>query len=147
MNMRRMIFTIAAIMAFVWASNAQELAGKFEFYEDGGRTAVGGAVFVGHMLELGADGTAKLTADGFQTSRDLIGTYKTIGGKTSVYFSSYNEDGVNSLTDYKKGELLLTLEVRTVKGKKVFWTTFAAYKPAINTASKPGGIYFKRSKG
>ena len=144
--MKKISLICGLIAAFAFSLSAQELAGKYEFYENGGKTAGGTAVFVGHSLELGSDGTATLTADGYQTARDLICTFKMNASKTMVYFQKYNADGVNSFEPYKEGELLLTLENRTVKGKKVVWTVFGKYQPTVKVAPKAGGIYFKAAK-
>lgn len=135
---------IAALTVF---ASSQALVGKYEFYEDGGKTVGGAAVFVGHVLEIGSDGTATLRADGYQTSRDLNCTFTMNEAKTVITFQSYNDEGVNSFQPYKKGDILMTLRNKTVKGKKVLWTIFDKYEPVIKVAPKSGGIYFKVSKG
>lgn len=145
MLIKRSLFIFAAIAVFVVAASAQKLDGKYEFNEDGGKTAGGTVIFVGHVLELGDAGTATLRADGYQTARDLKCTFTTTATKTVVKFDSYNEDGVNSFEPYKKGDVLLTLQYKTVKGKKVLWTTFGKYTPTVKNAPKLGGIYFKEA--
>ncbi len=142
------LMVLTAICAF--SANAQTLktfAGKYELFEDGGKTAGGTAIYVGHSLKINADGGVTLTADGYQTARDLICTAKIEGGKLNIYFTLYNADGTNSLTDYNADDLMLTLEYKQVKGKKVLWTTFGKYTPVVNSAKKGGGVYFKKSKG
>jgi len=148
--MRHLILITLFILAgSVIAANAQAsagLTGKFAFTENGGKTAGGIAVFVGHDLTINADGTTALTANGFQTARDLICQAKTVGGKTMIYLTLYNTEGVNSFTPYEIGDLLLTLEQRTVKGKKVIWTTWGKYQPSVISPKKTGGVYFVRAK-
>ena len=145
--MQKLLIILMLSIAFVFSANDQtNFVGKYEFYEDGGKTAGETPVFVGHSLEIAADGGAKLTADGFQTARDLICLAKTEGSKVSIYFTLYNTDGANS-SDYNMDVLLLTLEYKMVNGKKVLWTTWGKYQPAIVVAKKTGGVYFKKSKG
>lgn len=136
-------------IAFVFSANAQSLkdyAGKYEFFEDGGKTAGGDPIFVGHDLEIKEDGGVTLTANGFQTARDLLGVARLEGGKLNIYFTLYNSEGVNTFTPYEGDDLLLTLEWKTVSSKKVLWTNFRKYEPSVITAKKNGGVYFKKSK-
>lgn len=136
-------------VALILTANAQSLkdyTGHYEFFEDGGKTAGDTAVFVGHGLKIEPDGAVKLNADGFQTARDLIGTARIEGGKLKIYFTLYNDEGINSFTPYEAEDLLLILEFKTVSGKKVLWTTFGKYQPAIISAETGGGIYFKATK-
>ncbi len=144
--MKKIALLCGLIAAFAFSLSAQELAGKYEFFEDGGKTAGGSAVFVGHLLELGSDGTARLSADGYQTARDLICTFDMNAARTKVFFQKYSDDGVNMSQPYKEGDLLLTLENRTVKGKKVVWTIFGNYQPAVKVVPKAGGVFFKAAK-
>lgn len=137
-------------VALIFSADAQSLkdyVGKYEFYEEDGKTAGGTPVFVGHDLEIKADGGIALTANGFQTGRDLLGVAKFENGKLNIHFTLYNDEGANSTTPYNGDDLLLTLEWKTVSGKKVLWTTFGKYKPALITVKKTGGVYFKKSRG
>ena len=143
---KKILFICAAIAVFVVAASSQKLAGNYEFNENGGKTTGGTVIFIAHVLDLGSDGTATLTANGYQTARDLKCTFTTTAAKTVVTFDSYNADGVNSFEPYKKGDVLLTLQHKTVKGKKVLWTTFGKYTPTVKNAPKAGGIYFKAAK-
>ena len=128
---------VSAILcvAFVFNAHAQvdgQFVGSYEFGEDGGKTYAGDPIAVGHVLQIEADGSATLLANGYQTARDLICTAKSAGSKVLIYFTQYNAEGVNVFTDYEAGQLLLTLEYRTVKGGKVLWTTWGAYRPVID---------------
>lgn len=69
--MYKLVILLMLSVAFVFTANAQtaKFVGTYEFGEDGGRTAGGTAIFVGHDLNIKADGTATLTANGYQTSR------------------------------------------------------------------------------
>lgn len=146
--MKKLLCLLLLSIAFVFSANAQSLkdyVGKYEFSEDGGKTAGGDPIFVGHDLEIKADGGAALTANGFQTARDLLGVAKFEGGKLNIYFTLYNSEGVNTFTPYEGDDLLLSLEWKTVSGKKVLWTNFGKYEPSVITAKKSGGVYFKKS--
>ena len=147
--MNKLLILLMLGIAFVFTANAQtaKFVGTYEFGEDGGRTAGGTAIFVGHDLNIKADGTATLTANGYQTSRDIIAKTKMVGTKLQVIFDKYNAEGFNAFESYKGGALLFTFEWKTVKGKKVLWTTFGKYEPVVNSAKKSGGVYFKKSKG
>ncbi|MBX7174403.1 MAG: hypothetical protein K1X72_25750 [Pyrinomonadaceae bacterium] len=146
--MKKVLCLLVLSLVLVFSANAQGLkdyVGKYEFSEEDGTTPGGAPVVVGHDLEIKADGGVTLTANGFQTGRDLLGVAKFENGKLNIYFTLYN-DGANSTTPYDGDELLLTLEWKTVAGKKVLWTTFGKYKPALITAKRTGGVYFKKSK-
>jgi hypothetical protein len=82
-----------------------------------------------------------LDADGFQTSISLRCDAREEDGKLNLYFDSYREG--NTFARYRKGQLLLTLERTTVRGKVRLLTYWRAYQPALN-ALHGGGIYFKK---
>jgi hypothetical protein len=146
--MNKLLILLMLSVAFVFSVNAQtNFVGKYEFSENGGKTAGGTAVFVGHGLKIKSDGTANLTANGYQTSKDIICKTKLVGAKLQIIFDKHNPDGFNTFETYKSGELLLTLEWKTVKKKNILWTTFGKYEPVVGDAKKGGGIYFKKSKG
>jgi hypothetical protein len=145
--MKKLLFLLMLSIAFALSANAQipkQFVGSYTFGEEGGKTAGGDPIWIGHDLNITADGSATLSANGFQAARDLICTAKSSGAKVMIYFTLYNADGANSATDYNDGDLLLTLEEKTVKGKKMIWTTFGKYKPSIISAKKTGGVYFKK---
>ncbi|MEK7723920.1 MAG: DUF5991 domain-containing protein [Acidobacteriota bacterium] len=146
--MNKLLILLMLSVAFVFTANAQtaKFVGTYEFSEDGGKTAGGTAIYVGHDLNIKADGTATLTANGYQTSKDIIAKTKMVGTKLQLIFDKYNAEGFNTFESYKGGELLFTLEWKTVKGKKVLWTTFGKYEPAAIGFKKTGGVYFKKSK-
>ncbi len=144
--MNKLLILLMLSVAFVFSANAQtNFVGSYEFYEDGGKTAGGTAVVVGHDLTINADGSGKLTAAGYQTSKDMFIETKSAGSKLQILFIKFGEDQAGP-TDLEAGTLLLTIEYKTVKKKKVLWTTFGQYNPAVFDAKKGGGIYFKKSK-
>jgi Family of unknown function (DUF5991) len=146
--MNKLLIILMLSAAFALTANAQiaNYVGSYEFSEDGGKTAGGTAVFVGHDLTINADGSGKLTAAGYQTSKELFVKTKLVGSKLQILFVEYGEDQTVP-TELKADTLLLTLEYKTVKKKKVLWTTFSGYAPVVFDAKKGGGIYFKKSKG
>ncbi|PYT00426.1 MAG: hypothetical protein DMF63_07615 [Acidobacteria bacterium] len=119
--------------------------GSYYFGEDGGKTAGGTGIFISHDLKI-FDGdnelVATLESNGFQTSADLICTAKTAGTKLMIYFQSYGEN--NMFEKYQPGDLLLTLESKTVKGKPVILTYWGKFTPAIEKNEKPGKVYFEK---
>jgi hypothetical protein len=145
--MKKLLSLLMLSVVFAISANAQtNFAGKYIFYEDGGKTAGGTGIGVGHDLEINSDGTATLTANGFQTSKYLICKAKIDGSKMQLFFEKYGEENYGP-TDLSGGELLLTLELKTVKKKKVLWTTFSKYEPSVVSFKKSGGVFFKKSKG
>jgi Family of unknown function (DUF5991) len=146
--MNKLLIILMLSAAFALTANAQiaNYVGSYEFSENGGKTAGGTAVFVGHDLTINADGSGKLTAAGYQTSKELFVKTKLVGSKLQILFVKYGEDQTVP-TELKADTLLLTLEYKTVKKKKVLWTTFSGYAPVVFDAKKGGGIYFKKSKG
>lgn len=121
--------------------------GSYEFSEDGGKNAGGTAIFIQHDLEIvsGDDGMiAFLKSNGYQTSRDLICTAKIEGGKLNIYFESYGEG--NIFESYQPGDLLLTLERKTEKGKAVLLTHWGKFTPVMPKNERSGKVYFTKAE-
>lgn len=135
------------ILLFVGVVQAQtSWVGSYEFGEDGGKTTGGTVIFISHQLEISktADGMmATLQSNGYQTSKDLICTVKTEGNKLLVYFESYGENNV--FESYEPGDLLLTLEKKTVKGKSEILTFWNKFQPVVPKNEKSGKVYFRRA--
>ena len=136
------------LMLFCTAANAQnEWLGSYSFDEDGGKNAGGAAIFIAHQIDVReADGglMAMIQSNGYQTSNDLICTTKIEGGKLLIYFDSYGEN--NLYEPYEKGDLLLTLERKTVKGKTEILTFWGKFQPSVPKNEKTGKVYFTKNK-
>lgn len=137
----------ALFLAFALAAHAQtNWAGVYEFDEDGGKTTGGTVVFINHQIEVRKtdDGlVAFVRSNGFQTSKDLICTAKADGNKLLVYFESYGED--NLFESYTEGDLLLTLEMKTAKGKTEILTYWNKFQPVVPANEKSGKVYFRKT--
>ena len=138
-----------AVVLLILALNAAAQTGwngSYYFGEDGGKNAGGTKIFISHELEI-FDGdneiAATLQSNGYQTSADLVCTAKVEGTKLMIYFQSYGEN--NMFERYAPGDLLLTLERRTVKGKPVILTYWGKFTPAIEKNAKPGNVYFEKT--
>ena len=71
--MRKLLILLTLSIAFAITANAQtNFVGKYTFYEDGGKTAGGTGIGIGHQLEIKSDGTVILNAAGFQTGRRRV---------------------------------------------------------------------------
>ena len=146
---RLVLGSVAAILLLlVPAAAAQsEWIGSYSFYEDGGKTAGGSVIFIAHELEIfdaGEGLVATIKSNGYQTSRDLVGKARIEGSKLMIYFESYGDDNV--LSQYKEGDLLLTLERKTSKGKEQIVTLWAKFTPVLDTNLKSGKTYFTKSE-
>ena len=145
--MKRAVLSLAIAVILVSASFAQkEWAGTYTFDEDGGKTAGGTVIFIVHQLVVMEtdDGLrATLQSNGYQTSKDLICTTKVKGNKLEIYFESYGEDNV--FETYSPGDLLLTLERRTVKGKSELLTWWGKFEPIVPEKPKTGKVFFVKS--
>lgn len=145
--MKRAVLSLAIAVILVSASFAQkEWAGTYRFDEDGGKTAGGTVIFIVHQLVVMEtdDGLrATLQSNGYQTSKDLICTTKVKGNKLEIYFESYGEDNV--FETYSPGDLLLTLERRTVKGKSELLTWWGKFEPIVPEKPKTGKVFFVKS--
>lgn len=134
------------IFVFSAAAHAQsEWVGVYDFNEDGGKNAGGTVIFVTHELEIKETGdglVAFIQSNGYQTSKDLIGTAKVEGNKLLIYFESYGENNV--FESYEEGDLLLTLEKQTVKGKTQILTHWNKFEPIVPANEKSGKVYFKK---
>lgn len=135
------------LLICVSAFAQSDWAGKYDFAEDGGKTAGGTAVYISHQLDVSEtdDGLiARLSSAGYQTSIDLNCTAKVQGNKLLVYFESYGED--NMFEKYAQGDLLFTLEKKTVKGKTQLLTYWSKFTPSIDPKAKNGKVYFQKMK-
>ena len=120
--------------------------GTYEFDEDGGKNAGGTVIFISHQLEIKETENglmATLQSNGYQTSKDLICTAKASGNKVSIYFESYGEN--NIFETYEPGDLLLTLERKTVKNKTEILTFWNKFLPVIPKNEKSGKVYFVKT--
>lgn len=142
------IGSILIVLFFSVLVNAQSSwLGKYEFSEDGGRNAGGTAIFISHELEIRetSDGLmATLQSNGYQTSKDLICIAKIVGSKLEIYFDSYGEN--NIFESYEQGDLLLTLENKTAKGKTQTLTFWNKFQPSIEKNEKSGKVYFQKTQ-
>lgn len=124
--------------------NAQSSwVGTYEFSEDGGKTAGGTKIFVTHELQINQTENgliAMLQSNGYQTSVDLIGTAKIEGDKLLIFFDSYGENNV--FENYEQGDLLMTLERKTAKGKTEILTYWNKFQPVVPKNEKSGKVYF-----
>lgn len=144
------LLQMAAVSSLVSiAVSAQaDWKGSYYFGEDGGKNAGGIAVMISHELGIfdGDEGlAATLESNGFQTSSELICTAKVEGTKLLIYFQGYGEN--NMFEPYKQGDLLLTLERKTEKGKAVLLTHWGKFTPAIPRNEKSGKVYFEKTNG
>ncbi len=137
---------ILVICSFaVFAQAQKEWLGNYSFDEDGGKTAGGSAIFVSHEISIvnSDDGLiAAIQSNGFQTSKDLICTTKIEGDKLLVYFDSYGENNV--LENYKKGDLLLTLQLKNGKNGAEVLTYWGKFQPLVPKNEKTGKVYFRK---
>ena len=137
------LFVLTASAVFAQSS----WVGPYVYEEDGGRTAGGTAVFITHELTVvdGGEGLmATLQANGYQTSKDLICTAKGDATKLEIYFDSYGENNV--FESYKKGDLLLTLERKKVKGEDVIVTNWGKYTSVSEEKPVNGKVRFVKAK-
>jgi hypothetical protein len=127
------------------SENREAWVGTYTFQEGGGRTAGDTGMFVEHTIKVyrrGEELVADLDAAGFQVSVSLRCAAKAEGDRLNLYFESYREDNVTE--PYRRGQLLLSLERSTYRGKTRILTYWAAYRPAFQTA-RSGRVYFRKS--
>ncbi len=135
------IFLLLIAGAFAAAAQSEWI----EFSEDGGRTVGGTAIFVQHELKIveSDDGlVAMLQSNGYQTSKDIVAKARAEGARLILYFESYGENNV--FETYAPGDLLLTLERKTVKGKSELLTHWNKFLPVVPKNEKSGKVYFKK---
>ena len=145
--MRKFALIAISLLVFSIHANAQnDWKGSYLFEEDGGKNAGGSAIFISHELSIFDTGdglAATFRSNGYQTSTDLICSVKIQGTKIMIHFQSYGED--NMFEPYKAGDLLLTIERKTEKGKTVLLTHWGKFTPAITKHAKSGKVYFERT--
>lgn len=144
--MKKIFHALGFLVIAVAAANAQIWLGTYTFNEDGGKNAGGTAIFITHEMDI-TDGDKNLVvmlrSNGYQTSRDLVCSAKVEGGKLNIYFESYGED--NMFEPYEAGDLLLSLENKTTKGKTELLTYWGKFTPMIPKNEKTGKPYFKKT--
>lgn len=144
--MKRLLSAIIFLVIGAAAVNAQLWIGTYTFNEDGGKNAGGTAIFITHEMDI-SEGDKNLVvmlrSNGYQTSRDLVCSAKVEGGKLNIYFESYGED--NMFEPYEPGDLLLSLENKTTKGKTELLTFWGKFTPMIPKNEKTGKPYFKKT--
>lgn len=119
--------------------------GTYTFQEGGGRTSGDTGMFVEHTVRVyrrGEELIADMDAAGFQVSVSLRCEAKAEGQRLNLYFESYREDNITE--PYRRGQLLLSLERSTYRGKARILTYWAAYRPAFQ-APKGGRVYFRKT--
>lgn len=134
-------------MVMVVAISAQgPWTGNYVFSEDGGRNAGGTAIFITHEMDISEqDGglVVLIQSNGYQTSRDLVGTAKVEGGKLNIYFESYGEN--NMFEPYEQGDLLFSLEKKTSRSKTELLTYWGKFTPIVPKNEKTGKVYFRKT--
>ena len=145
--MRKPLAIVCLMLLAAVSAAAQDVwVGQYSFDEDGGRNAGGTPIFIAHELNVVKtdDGLiATLQSNGYQTSKDLNCKAKINGNKLEIYFDSYGENNV--FEPYKPGDLLLTLEHRTGKGKVDMLTFWGKFTPIVPKNEKTGKVYFVKS--
>jgi hypothetical protein len=120
--------------------------GEYYFGADGGETAGGTKIYVAHTLRIKKDGdkiTAHLYSQGFQTSKDIYVDVKIQGNKLMLCYRDKGKDHYHG--DYQKGDLLLSLERRTVDGKDEILTFWEKFLPLVPANERSGAVYFKKA--
>jgi hypothetical protein len=145
--MKKIVSSIIFLLVTAAAISAQSSwAGNYVFSENGGRTVGGTAIFITHEMDIGEDGdslTVTIQSNGYQTSRDLVGTAKVEGARLNIYFESYGEN--NTFEPYEQGDLLFSLEKKTIKGTTELLTFWGKFTPIVPKNEKTGKVYFKKT--
>jgi hypothetical protein len=145
--MKRAVISLAFALVCSTAVVAQsDWVGTYTFDEDGGKNAGGTTIFITHeliVMETDDGLRATLQSNGYQTSKDLNCTAKVKGNKLEIYFDSYGEDNV--FESYATGDLLLTLERRTAKGRSELLTWWGKFTSIIPEKPKTGKVFFVKS--
>lgn len=126
-------------------ANAQDRwSGEYFYGEDGGETAGGTKIYIGHTIvvtEHEGKIEAHIYSQGFQTSRDIFAEGKADGDSLKLYFLAKGPDQV--FGNFKTGDHLLTL-YRDGGSLKTCWGKFV---PALDSNLENGRIRFKRVSG
>lgn len=142
------LFCTFFILSFSIPAQAQRSwNGTYEYGENGGKTAGGSVIFIQHDITVDTDNgklSAFISSQGYQTSKALNCTAQIVGNRLKIYFNSYGEG--NMFEPYQKGDLLLTLERRRVRGRDTILTYWNKFEPSALSKWKNGRIYFRKSK-
>jgi hypothetical protein len=142
------LFCLFFILSFsVFALAQKSWVGTYIYGEDAGKNAGGAAIFVEHEITVEKNAgklSAFISSQGYMTSRALNCTAEIAGDRLKIYFSGYGED--NMFKPYEKGDLLLTLERRRIKGRDTILTYWNKLEPAAISKWKNGRVYFTKEK-
>ncbi len=122
--------------------------GRYEFGEDGGKTAGGGAIFIVHTLVIERQAgklVAKFDSNGYQTSRHLICEVVIAGNRLQILFEKDNPDEPSMFEEFEKGDLLFTLERRKRGARWVILTFWDKFKGSARDWPS-GRTYFTKEK-
>lgn len=127
---------------------ARDWLGVYEYTESPGRTAGGTGIVISHEIYVYEEGDrlfARITAQGYQTSRAMRCDARVEGNRLRLYLNRYEED--NMFEPYRVGELLLTLERRQRGGRTIILTYWHAMQPVSAERRAPNGrVYFRRTR-
>lgn len=136
---------LAVVLCLSFVSNAQtNWVGEYFFGEDGGKTAGGTPIYIAHTIKV-TEKNSKLDAhiysQGYQTSADIYADVIAESNKIRFYFREKGKD--QHTGQYKKGDLLLTLQWGNINGIEKFLTYWGNFKPSLDANEKSGEVYFR----
>jgi hypothetical protein len=127
---------------------ARDWLGVYEYTESPGRTAGGTGIVILHEIYVYEEEGrlfARITANGYQTSRAMRCDARVEGNRLRLYLNRYEED--NMFEPYRVSQLLLTLERRQRSGRTTILTHWHAMQPVAAERPVPNGrVYFRRTR-
>lgn len=125
--------------------------GKYEWVETPGQTTGGTGIVIGHDIEIlrnrQGQMVAKLDSSGFQTLESILCDVKISnnGKRISLLFKSHSDSKLVNrfgVEQYKKGDVMLSLEQINRQGKVRYLTYWGAFQP--NQSLTTGREYFRK---
>lgn len=142
-GLRVAVAGMAIFVAGAAAAEGPDWSGTYTYSEQGGRTAGGTGIVVGHTIAVTREGgryKAEITASGYQTRVQIFAVGEAAGTKLALRFEKDGDDQVFK-NQYQSGALLLELE-RASDGRLL--THWRALTPATRERFPNPGFYFRR---
>lgn len=134
---------VVGAAAVVRAEGPEAWTGTYRYTESGGRTAGGTGIVVSHEIAVRREGgayRAEITANGYQTSRQIHAAVEIAGNRMRLSFERDGEDQMFK-GQYQPGAVLLEIERQSPQRLLTYWR---AYTPATTERYQNPGVYFKR---
>lgn len=151
-KIRLLFIWSSAVLLFAAAISAQQVkpsnnswVGKYEYVYSEGRDFVITYTIV--VSQKGDKLSARFSADGYQSNNQYECSAEATPNQIKIYFlRDLSEDGEPRRNRRQRGELIATLNKKTVRGKSRFLYVAGSYEIVPRALATRNPVYFKKIK-